>query len=164
MRHRSSLGSVPRARPLSSGCHVPEEMEIEPRTSNRPQTQPNRLCEAEHVLRRREVIRCGFWRGRRKGKFCRQDRECQVFRFSGLERAPSLFVMETCRHPFKIGVRESGLRGKKCPLAKFSYNTSGKNRVCPVGIFTAILEEVYSFLTSFIHYNAHTCVNKLRKT
>lgn len=35
--------------------------------------------------------------------------------------------------------------------------------MCPVGIFTAILEEVYSFLTSFIHYNAHTCINKLRE-
>lgn len=34
--------------------------------------------------------------------------------------------------------------------------------MCPVGIFTASLEEVYCFLTRFIHYNAHTCISKLR--
>lgn len=35
--------------------------------------------------------------------------------------------------------------------------------MCPVGIFMAILQEVYSFLTRFLHYNAHTCINKLQK-
>lgn len=71
-------------------------------------------------------------------------------------------MMGLCRHPFKIGVGGSGLRGKKSPFAKFSYNTSGTHRVCPVGSFTAGLEELYCFLTRFIHYNAHTRINKLR--
>lgn len=163
MRHQSNLGSVPGPRSPPSGCHVPEEREIKVRISNRPQTQTQRLCEAEHVFRRREIISCGFWRGGRKGKFCRHYRECQVFGFWGLERAPPLFMMETWRHPFKTGVRQSELRSKKGPFAKFSYNTSGKHCIYPVGIFTAILEKVYSFLRSFIHYNAHTCINKLRK-
>lgn len=49
MRHRTSLGSVPGARPPSSGRHVPEEVEVEARISSKPQTQIKRLCESQHV-------------------------------------------------------------------------------------------------------------------